>query len=244
MTMFKIGRYYKTDSIIHSINPLLKLFLLIIFIISTFVANSLMAYLFLIAFLLIIMVTSNVPIQKYLESIWFTRIFIILLLIMDLIFFKSFYHLLLTLIPMILIILMTSVILFTTRISDLMMALEICLLPLKIFNINTRKIAFMIMQAIRFIPILFEESNNIIKAMKNRNIKEKETIKDKLITLKNILNPLINKSLEHADRLADTMIIRNYSFSEEKKYVMYVRKIDYAFVATQIFLFVAIIMKG
>ena len=244
MTMFKIGRYYKTNSLIHSLNPFLKLFLSILFVISTFFAHSLMANLFLITFLLIILVSSNVPYKEYFKSIWFARYFIILLIIIDLIFFRSFLHLLSTLTLMILIILMTSVVLFTTKVRDLMMTIEIFLTPLKLFGINPRKIAFMIMQAIRFIPILLNEAKNIIKAMKNRNNKEKETISDKINNLKNILNPLMEKSLNHADRLADVMIIRNYDFDKKENYIMYTRKIDYAFVATQILLFIAILMKG
>lgn len=244
MIMFKIGRYYKTYSLIHNINPFLKMFLTILFIISTLFAKSLMSILFLIAFLLIILVASNVPIKEYVASIWFARYFIILLSIMDFLFFKSFMHLLLALIPMILIILMTSVVLFTTKVRDIIMTLEIILTPLKVFKINPRKIAFMIMQAIRFIPILLDEARNIIKTMKNRNFKAKETFKDKILNAKSILNPLMQKSFNHADRLADVMIIRNYNFSKKEKYIMYTSKIDYAFAATQIILFVAILMKG
>lgn len=244
MTMFKLGRYYKTESLIHDINPFLKLFLTIVFIINIFIAKVLLAKLFLVAFLLIIMVASNVPAKEYLKSIWFARYFIILLAIMDLIFFRSFSHLISTLIPMILIILITSVLIFTTKVRDLMMTIEILLTPLKIFGINPRKVAFSIMLAIRYIPILLSESKNIIKAMRNRNVKNKETITDKINNAKDVLTPLMNKSMDHADRLADVMTVRNYSFDKKEEYKMYVRKIDYALVSVQILLFIAILMKG
>ena len=244
MTMFKLSRYYKKDSFIHEVNPFIKLFVTVVFIISTFIAKSTMANLFLIAFLLIIMVASNVPAIEYLKSIWYARYFIIILIIMDLIFFQSLSHLLTTLIPMILIILMTSVLIFTTKVHDLVMTFELMLSPLKVFGVNPRKAAFSIMLAIRFIPILLKEAKNIIKAMHNRNQKEKETIKDKFRNLTNIMTPLMNKSIDHADRLADTMTVRNYSFDKEKKYVMYARRADYAIVSVQILLFIAIIMKG
>ena len=135
---------------------------------------------------------------------------------------------------MILIILMTSVLLFTTKVNDLVMTFELMLAPLKVFGINPRKVAFSIMLAIRFIPILLSESKNIIKAMRNRNGKEKETIKEKLRNITNIMSPLMSKSVDHADRLADTMTVRNYSFDKEKKYVMYARKVDYAIVSVQV----------
>ncbi len=244
MTMFKLSRYYRTESLIHEVNPFLKLFITIVFIISAFIAKSLLANLFLFAFLLIIMIASNVPIIEYLKSIWFTRFFIILLIIMDLIFFRSFTHLIGTLLPMIMIILMTSVLIFTTKVHDLMMTFEILLTPLKIFGINPRKVAFSIMLAIRFVPILLGESKNIIKAMKNRNPKEKETIKDKIHNTANIMTPLMGKSVDHADRLADVMTVRNYSFDKKKKYIMYTRRVDYVIVSVQILLFIAILIKG
>ena len=244
MTMFKLGRYYKTNSLIHGINPFIKLILTIAFIINTFIAKSLMANLFLVAFLLIILVASNVPAREYFKSIWFARYFLIFLIIMDLIFFRSFTHLISTLVPMILIILMTSVLIFTTKVRDLMMTIEIILTPLKIFGINPRKVAFSIMLAIRFIPILLDESKNIIKAMRNRNTKEKETLSDKINNTKNVLTPLVNKSVDHADRLADVMTVRNYSFDKKEEYVMYARRIDYVIVSVQILLFIAILMKG
>ena len=244
MIMFKLGRYYKTCSLIHSFNPFLKFFLTIIFIISVFIAKSTLSYLFLIAFLLIIMIASNVPAINYWESIWFTKYFLILLFILDLIFFRSFSHAFLTLLPMILIILMTSVLIFTTKVHDIMMTLEIIMTPLKIFGINPRKVAFSMIMAIRFIPILLSEARSIIKAMRNRNPKPKESIKDKLNNTSNILTPLFNRSVDHADRLADTMTVRNYSFDRKEKYVMYARRVDYAIVTVQILLFIAILMKG
>ena len=145
---------------------------------------------------------------------------------------------------MILIVLMTSVLIFTTKVRDLVMTIEIILTPLKIFGIIPRKVAFSIMLAIRFIPILLAESKNIIKAMRNRNTKTRETFKDRLANAKNIFSPLLNKSIDHADRLADVMTIRNYSLDQKASYVMFTRRIDYAIVSVQILLFIAIIMKG
>ena len=244
MTMFKLSRYYEIDSFIHELNPFLKIFITFTFIISAFIAKSLISNLFLVSFLLIIMIASNVPAIEYLKSIWSVKYFIILILIMDLIFFRSFSHLLVTLLPMILIVLMTSVLIFTTKVRNLMMTFEIILTPLKIFGINPRKVAFSIMLAIRFIPILLGEAKNIIKAMHNRNIKNKETLKDKIRNLTNVLTPLMNKSINHADRLADVMTVRNYSFDGKEKYVMYTRRVDYIIVSVQILLFIAILMKG
>ena len=241
--MFKFSRYYKTESLIHDFNPFLKLFIVIIFIICSFLAKSLLANLFLFAFLLIIMIASNVPAKEYLKSIWITKYFILLLLIMDFIFFRSYIHLISTLLPMIYIILMTSVLIFTTKVRDLMLTIEIILTPLKIFGINPRKVAFSVMLAIRFIPILLAESKNILKAMRNRNMDDKETIGEKINNLKNFMTPLINKSIGHADRLADMMTIRNYSFDKKEKYFLYTRKVDYAIVTVQILLFIAILIK-
>jgi len=244
MIMFKLGKYYNTNSLIHNLNPFIKLFLSIIFIISVFLAKSLMANLLLTAFLLIMIVSSDVPANEYFKSIWFMKYFLILIFLMDLLFFKSFIHVFLSMLSMILIILMTSLVIFTTKIRDLTMALEIFLTPLKLFGLNPKKIAFTMTLSIRFIPILLNESKNIIKAMKNRNFKDKESFKDKINNAINVINPLFNKSLEHADRLADMMTIRNYSFDKKERYVLYTRKFDYALVTTQLLLFIAIILKG
>ena len=89
-----------------------------------------------------------------------------------------------------------------------------------------------------------DDSKKIMKAMKNRNLRPKENLKTKVNNINNLVSPLFRKSMDHADRLADIMTIRNYSFERKIKYILYSRKADYLIVTIQILIFVAIVMEG
>ena len=243
MIMFRFSNYYKTDSFIHEINPFLKLFITIIFILSVFLSKSVNSKIFLGFFLLIIIIASNVPILKYLKAIWKAKYFLVLFLLLDFIFYRSFNHLLITLILAISIVLMISVLVFTTKFHDLMTTFEIILTPLKLVGVNSKKIAFSIMMGFYFIPILSYECKNTIKAMHNQN-PGRETIKNKIRNISNISTPVISKSINHVNRVVDVMSVRNCSFDKKVKYAIYVRKVDYALVAVQLLIFIAILVKG
>ena len=238
--MFNNKLYSDEKSLIHTLNPILKLLLAILFVITIIVAKSNMAYLFLVTFLLIILVATNISTINFLKAIWKVRYLIIILSLVDLIIFRSWMHLGLFIVSIIAIVLMIATLIMTTKAIDMMMTLEIIFTPFKLFGLNPRKMALKIMKFLNIMIIMKENYDGFKKSVKNRDEDKKLSFKQ-LLTLR---ESLIAKSIAKANINMDVMKIKNYDFKAQDNYILYVRKIDYAIISVQILLFITILMKG
>lgn len=99
----------------------------------------------------------------------------------------------------------------TTSPLDMVWAMEWYLKPLKYMNVPTDEIALAVMLAIRFIPLLFEETDRIIKAQKARGVDlESGGLVRKVRALIPILLPLLYSVFRRADDLAVALTLRGY----------------------------------
>jgi energy-coupling factor transport system permease protein len=95
---------------------------------------------------------------------------------------------------------------------DMVWAMEWYLGPLKYLKVPVDEIALLVMLAIRFIPILFEETDRILKAQKARGVDiESGWILRKVRSLVPILVPLLHGVFRRADDLAVALTLRGYS---------------------------------
>ena len=239
MIMFK----KKPNSLIHSINPFIKLILAIFFIISCFLVKSIIPLLFLAIFLIALVLASNVSIKEFLRYLWLVLFAFVVLFFLDLIINFTFMPVI-SLFKSILIILMISLVIITTKSSDITLALEILFFPLKIFGLNPRKLANKTMLSLRFISIFKEELNKNIKSYNNRIIKN-QSLKNKIINYKNIILLSYNQANDTKFQLEEVMIVKNYNFDIGNKidYNLKAKEMDFALVGMQILIFVAIIVK-
>lgn len=100
----------------------------------------------------------------------------------------------------------------TTSPLDMVWALEWYMTPLKYLKVPVDEIALLVMLAIRFIPLLFEETDRIIKAQKARGVDiESGGIIKKVRSLVPILVPLLYSVFRRADDLAIALTLRGYS---------------------------------
>lgn len=100
----------------------------------------------------------------------------------------------------------------TTSPLDTVWALEWYLKPLKYMNVPTDEIALAVMLAIRFIPLLFEETDRIVKAQKARGVDlESGGLVRKVRSLVPVLVPLLHSVFRRADDLAVALTLRGYS---------------------------------
>lgn len=97
--------------------------------------------------------------------------------------------------------LLASLITLTTKLSDLIDALERGLKPLAYVGINTDKISMMLSITIRFIPVLTQQLKSIQEAQTARGLN------NNIIA---ILIPLFVKTLRTADDLTDALHARCY----------------------------------
>jgi len=211
-----LGRYYQRTSKVHKLNPIFKIISLLLMIISIFFIDSYIDILMLVSYLFLAMIYSDIEIKTYLKNILGIKIFLIFILVIDLIFFTSISKIIFDLFRIIFIILYSSILTYTTVITELTYGIEKILSPLKKI-IPVSDIAMVISLSIRYIPSLTEEAVRIIRAQKLRGISfDSNNIKDKIKKITGILIPVFVVSLKKSEKVADIMDIRLYNYGKSK----------------------------
>ena len=172
-----IGQYYQTESVIHKLDPRVKLGGTVLYIISLFLFKRFWGYLASVLFLAIVIRLSKVPFQYMVKGM---KAIIVLLLITvgfnlfltpgDVIF--TIWRLHITVegikiastmaVRLTLLIIGSSVMTLTTTPSNLTDGMKKMMQPLKLIKVPVHEVAMMISIALRFIPILLEETDNRI----------------------------------------------------------------------------------
>lgn len=221
-----LGQYYPADSVIHKLDPRVKLFGTMIYIISLFSFRGIVALFVATAFLYGVIKLSKVPFKFMVKG---------LKAIMVLLVITSMFNLFLTpgepliqigfvkvteeglknaiimTIRLIYLILGTSVMTLTTTPNQLTDGLETALMPLSKIGIPVHAIAMMMSIALRFIPILIEETDKIMKAQMARGADfESGNLLKKAKSMIPLLVPLFVSAFRRADDLAMAMEARCY----------------------------------
>lgn len=223
-----IGQYYPTSSIIHDLDPRLKLGGAVVLMIALFVVDSAPSFALFAIFLSLIIHMANIPLKLLLRGIkallWFFMFTIALNLF--LVKGKTLFQLPIPTLGLaisheglklayivtcrlILTVTITSILTLTTSPFRLMDGLESLLSPLKKVRLPIGEAALMMMMAMRFIPLLIEESEKISKAQKARcaDLESKNPI-TRVKNLVPILIPLFSSSLRRAEEIAVAMEAR------------------------------------
>ena len=174
-----IGQYYPAESLMHRLDPRVKLLGTIVFIIAMFSAKNVIAYLWATLFLGILIILSKVPLKfilKGLKAIIFILAFTMVINILftpgTIIFQFKFIRItkegvlmaVKMAIRLIYLIIGSSLMTLTTTPNHLTDGLEKALGPLNKIKLPVHEIAMMMSIALRFIPILLEELDKIMKA--------------------------------------------------------------------------------
>lgn len=221
-----IGQYYPADSILHKLDPRTKLIGTLVFIISVFVFHTFPGYAVATLFLGGIIVLSKVPVKfmfKGLKAIvmllLITVIFNILLTPGNVLWQWGFIKITeegLKLagrmaIRLIYLVTGSSVMTLTTTPNQLTDGLERLLRPLNRIRVPVHEIAMMMSIALRFIPILLEETDKIMKAQIARGADfESGNLIQKAKNMVPLLVPLFISAFRRANDLAMAMEARCY----------------------------------
>ncbi len=174
-----LGQYYQTDSVIHRLDPRVKLMTTICYIISLFIVDNFIGYILAGAFLALVIKLSKVPLKFMVRGMKSIIFLLIIAVIFNL--FLTPGEVIFTLwklritreglrqaifmaIRLVFLIMGSSVMTLTTTPNNLTDGMEKLLGPLKIFKVPVHEIAMMMSIALRFIPILLEETDKIMKA--------------------------------------------------------------------------------
>jgi energy-coupling factor transport system permease protein len=221
-----IGQYYQADSPIHALDPRTKILGTFLYIIGIFMADTLWG-LFIATFCIAVVIRcSQVPFRfmaRGLKSIlWILLFTTVLNLFMETgtplvsfwvltITWEGLRNALLVASRLILLILGSSMMTLTSTPLQLSSGLERLMRPLKKIKVPVHDISMMISIALRFIPVLLEETDRIMKAQKARGADfENGTIKEKIQSLIPIFVPLLLSLFRRAEELALAMESRCY----------------------------------
>ena len=225
-----IGQYYPADSILHRLDPRVKLIGTLVFIVSLFLFDTFIGYILAGLFLFGAIKLSKVPfkfIVKGLKAVVillvFTLIFNVFLTPGEPLFTLGFIKItkegLRTAafmgIRLVFLILGSSLMTFTTTPNQLTDGLENVLGPLKKIHVPVHEVAMMMSIALRFIPILLEETDKIMKAQQARGADfESGKMIQRAKAMIPILVPLFISAFRRASDLAMAMEARCYRGGE------------------------------
>ncbi len=222
-----IGRYIPKDSFLHSLDARIKLIAIFILIITIFWLNSWQEYFAFFILLLFLTLLSKISFLYYLKgikSLWF---FFFLAAVFQIwgnygqvifnygpitITKESLYGTLSIILRFIYMLIVSTILTLTTSPVSISDAIES--LTKKIKKFPSHEFGMILTISLRFIPIIFNEVDKIMKAQKSRGMKNTGSLKNKLRSIVSIIVPLLINSFRRADELALAMDARCYSGSE------------------------------
>ena len=221
-----LGQYYKADSILHKLDPRVKLLGTLLFVITLFFPKSLLSLGIATAFLILIVKLSKVPVSMMIRGVKPLFIIICFSAIINMIsvsgdmlvkigpitiakqgLWMAFY----LVVRLVYLVIGSSVMTFTTTPNQLTDGLEKGFHFLKKVHVPVHEIAMMMSIALRFIPILTEELDKIMKAQIARGADfENGNLIQKVKNMVPLLVPLFISAFRRANDLAMAMEARCY----------------------------------
>lgn len=257
-----IGQYYPADSLLHKLDPRVKFVGTLVYIISLFVFRR-WGYVLGTVFLVGVITASRVPVSfmlKGLKTIWMILIFTMALNILltpgTYIFQWGMIHISIEglklaakmAIRLIYLIIGCQVLTLTTTPNKLTDGLEALFGPLRRFHVPVHEISMMMSIALRFIPILLEETDKIMKAQQARGADfENGGIVQKVKAMVPLLVPLFVSAFRRANDLAMAMEARCYHGGDGRTQMKPLRytKADYlAYAVLALYLAAAICLRA
>ncbi len=255
-----LGQYYNADSPIHKLDPRTKLIGTLIYIITVFMFRNPLVFIPVLLFLIVTIRLSKVPFKYIVRGL---KPILILLLITA--FFNLFltkgepiftvwklsltkegiYNAFFLCARLIFLVTGSSLMTLTTTPTQLTDGLESLLGFLKVIKVPVHEIAMMMSIALRFIPILMEELDKIMKAQMARGAEfDSGNIVKKIKAVIPLLIPLFISAFRRANDLALAMEARCYRGGEGRskmKPLKYKKQDTFSFVVLFIYLAVTIV---
>jgi len=223
------GQYYPTNSIIHRLDPRMKLLAMIAYIVLIFFVKSYVGYLAFAIFIITTSLIAKVPIRSLLKSIKAVLFLVIFISIINVLFYRGdgeplwgWWKIAIyvdgivfaTKMALRLILLVTgpALLTYTTTPMELTNAIESLLSPLKLVKFPVHDLAIIMSIALRMVPTLMEETDKISLAQKARGADlDTGSIFARIKAMVPILIPLFVGAFRRADELALAMESRCYN---------------------------------
>lgn len=226
MDSMVFGRYIPNDTVIHKLDPRIKIIGLLLLIIALFLPAGWIGY----AVIGLVIVDSLYLAKLSFSYVWkaikpMLIMMVFLAVINGLllhtgevaftigkisIYWDAIYQTLYIVVRLLYMITLTTILTATTKPLDLTLGIEELLKP---FNkvIPAHTIAMMISIALRFIPTLIEETQRIMKAQQSRGVDLDEgKLTEKIMAILSLIVPLFISAFQRAEDLANAMEARGY----------------------------------
>lgn len=226
---FITGQYYPADSLVHRIDPRVKLLLILFYAFAIFFIKNFTGFAVTAVLIGLFIYISKLPVSLTLKGVKPLFYILVLTLLIQLwigggpwvaigpanISIPGLRAGIFIDIRLVLLIVGASFLTLTSTPVELTDAIEYLLTPLKRLGVPSHELAMMMTIALRFIPILSAETDKIIKAQASRGARFDS--KNPIIKFKSfipILIPLFVSVFRRADELAEAMEARAYRGGE------------------------------
>lgn len=257
-----IGQYYPAESVIHQLDPRTKLVGTMVFIIALFLADNIWGYLLATVVLALVIGSSKVPFRFIVRGL--KAIVVLLLISVSFNLFLTDGEILVKLgflkvtkegirtagfmaVRLIYLVIGSSLMTFTTTPNQLTDGLEKGLVFLKPFHIPVHEVSMMMSIALRFIPILVEETDKIMKAQMARGADfESGNLIQKARAMVPLLVPLFISAFRRATDLAMAMEARCYRGGEGRtkmKPLKYARRDRIAYLMFAVYAGIVLVLR-
>lgn len=252
------GQYYPAESPVHRCDPRTKLVFLIVYIAAVFTAKNFYALGACAVVFLLVALLSRVPLKSLLRSVRAIIFILVFTAVLNLFFYSGdtvlwswkfirltkegiFYTIFLAS-RLFLLVMGSALLTLTTTPVSLTDGIESLLYPLKLVRFPVHELALIMSIALRFIPILTDETGRIMNAQKARGADfETGGLIKRIKAVIPVLIPLLISAFRRADELGDAMDARCYSGSKVRtKY----KKLVFALRDLWAFLLCAALLAG
>ncbi len=254
-----IGQYYPAESVLHRLDPRTKILCTLLYIISLFLFQEWTGYLIATVFLCTAILLSKVPVTFIFRGVKAIMVLLVITVVFNLFLIpgepvvriwkltitdQGIRTAVFTAFRLIYLIFGSSLMTLTTTPNQLTDGLERLLGPLRVFRVPVSELAMMMSIALRFIPILLEETDKIMKAQTARGADfESGNMIKKAKSLVPLLVPLFVSAFRRAADLAMAMEARCYrggSGRTKMKPLAYGRRDAFAYLITVAYLLLLI----
>ncbi len=227
MTLHKlVGRYQPKDSFLHKLDPRTKIFSALALAVAVFFLQSVWDYLVFAGFLLLAVASGRIGFWPVVRAVQALTVLIALSAVLQLfgapgnpiwqwgplkISDEGLRAGTMLSARLIYFGLISALLGVTTSALQLADGLEGILLPLAKLRVPVRGLALMFSVSLRFVPLILDEADAIIKAMRARGLDPAEgSLAERARKIVRVLVPLLRNTLLRAEALAEAMAARCY----------------------------------
>lgn len=227
------GQYYPVRSFVHRLDPRFKLTALVVYIVAIFLAKEFLALGICAAVLILSVVFARIPVGKVLRAVRGILFLVIFTSLLNVFFYRGetvlwewkifaitreglLFSAFLT-VRLFLLVVCSSLLTYTTTPVSLTDGMESLMTPLKWIKFPVHELALIMSIALRFIPILTDETERIMNAQKARGADfETGGLLKRIKAVIPVIIPLLLSAFRRADELGEAMDARCYSGGKKR----------------------------